>query len=211
MQVLCLAINFYILKTFILKKSRLEAFSDGVFAIILTIMVLELHIPHNNSVDDGIMALKPILPVFLSYILSFINIGIYWNNHHHLFLIVNKINGRVLWANNHLLFWLSLIPFTTGWMGENHFASWPVAVYSFTLMMAGVAYFILVKTLVGQDNLNKTLSDAVGKDKKGIVSVVTYALGVPISFIHPLLGCAACIGVALIWLIPDKRIEKRLG
>lgn len=193
-----------------MKTSRLEAFSDGVFAIILTIMVLELRVPHSKLVTDGIEMLQPLLPVFLSYILSFINIGIYWNNHHHLFQAVEKINGRVLWANNHLLFWLSLIPFATGWMGENHFSKWPVAVYSFTLMMAGIAYFILVKVLISQDGENKTLSEAVGKDKKGILSVLIYAGGVAVSFIHPLLGCAACIGVAAIWLIPDKRIEEKI-
>ena len=149
------------------------------------------------------------MPAFLSYTLNFINIGIYWNNHHHLFQVVNHINGKVLWANNHLLFWLSLIPFTTGWMGENHFAKWPVAVYSFTLMMGGVAYFILVKALIKHDNGNTTLAVAVGKDKKGILSVVVYALAVPLSFIHPFLGCASCVFVALVWLIPDKRIEKK--
>lgn len=191
-------------------KTRLEAFSDGVLAIILTIMVLELKIPPNNNHNDTVAALIPLLPVFLSYLLSFINIGIYWNNHHHLFQVVQHINGKVLWANNHLLFWLSLIPFATAWMGENHFTQWPVIIYGIVLMMSGIAYYILVRVLANQDINNEKLSTAVGKDKKGIMSVLIYGIGILLSFVHSYLGCCCYIFVALIWLIPDKRMEKEI-
>ena len=187
-------------------KSRLEAFSDGVLAIILTIMVLELKVPHGDHIAD----LKPLLPVFLSYILSFIYIGIYWNNHHHLMHIVQNINGSVLWANIHLLFWLSLVPFATGWMGENHFSTWTVLVYGTVLLMASIAYFILVRVLMYHDNSNSKLSKAVGKDKKGIISTAIYSLAIPLCFIHPYISCCLYIIVALIWLAPDKRIEKTI-
>jgi len=187
-------------------KSRLEAFSDGVLAIIITIMVLEMKVPHGDHIAD----LEPLLPVFLSYILSFIYIGIYWNNHHHLMHIVQNINGSVLWANIHLLFWLSLVPFATGWMGENHFSTWTVLVYGVVLLMASIAYFILVRVLVYHDNSNSKLSKAIGKDKKGIISTVIYILAIPLCFIHPYISCSLYIIVALIWLAPDKRIEKTI-
>ena len=187
-------------------KGRLEAFSDGVFAIIITIMVLELKVPHGAD----FASLKPLLPIFLSYVLSFINVGIYWNNHHHLFHIVSRINGRVLWPNLHLLFWLSLIPFGTDWMGENHFAAFPVAAYAFILMMAGIAYYLLEKTLVTIPVQNKQLAEAVGLDKKGIISVVMYLLAIPLAFIQAWIGVALIAAVAMLWLIPDKRIERML-
>ncbi len=187
-------------------KSRMEAFSDGVLAIILTIMVLELKVPHG----DELSSLKPLLPFFLSYILSFIYIGIYWNNHHHLLHAVQQINGKVLWANNHLLFWLSLIPFSTGWMGENHFTTLPVVIYGIILMMAGIAYYILVRVLVNQNIHNVKLAKAVGADKKGKLSVIIYFVAIFFSFVHPYIGCCLYILVATIWLIPDKRIEKEI-
>ena len=187
-------------------KTRLEAFSDGVIAIIITIMVLELKVPHQDSID----ALKPLLPVLLSYILSFIYIGIYWNNHHHLLHTISQISGKVLWANNHLLFWLSLVPFTTSWMGENHFSTWPVAVYGIVLVMAAVAYYILEMTLLDHAIKNRALAKAVGKDVKGKLSVVIYLGAIVLTFVHPYIGCALYIVVAAMWLIPDKRIEKEL-
>ena len=189
-----------------MKKTRLEAFSDGVLAIIITIMVLELKVP----ISDKLAALKPLLPAFLSYVLSFINIGIYWNNHHHLFQAVQKINGKVLWANNFLLFWLSLIPFAAAWMGENHFTTWPVVVYGIILLMAGIAYYILERTLVNYDPENTTLFKAVGNDTKGLLSVLIYVSAVPLSFVHPYIGCCLYTVVAMIWLIPDRRIEKEI-
>jgi uncharacterized membrane protein len=187
-------------------KTRLETFSDGVMAIIITIMVLELKVPH--GIDP--YALKPLFPVFLSYVLSFINVGIYWNNHHHLFHAVHKINGKVMWANTHLLFWLSLMPFTTGWMGENHFASWPTALFGFVLMMAGIAYFILVRALVGLHGHDSTLGRAVGIDTKGIISVVVFAVGVAMAGLNSWISLALYTLVTLMWLIPDKRIEKKI-
>lgn len=187
-------------------KGRLEAFSDGVLAIIITIMVLEMKVPHGND----LAAIKPILPVFLSYILSFINIGIYWNNHHHMLHTATHVNGAVLWTNTHLLFWLSLIPFVTGWMGENHFAMWPVVLYGMVLIMAGVAYTLLCFSLINLHGKNSTLAIAVGKDKKGKASVFIYAIGIGLSFINPWLGFAAYVIVAVMWFIPDKRIEEKL-
>ncbi len=187
-------------------KTRLEAFSDGVMAIIITIMVLELKVPH--GADPG--ALKPLLPVFLSYVLSFLNVGIYWNNHHHLFHAVHKINGKVMWANTHLLFWLSLMPFTTGWMGENHFAPWPTGLFGFVLLMAGIAYFILVRALVGLHGKESTLGRAVGIDIKGILSVVGYVVGVAFAALNSWISLAIYTLVTLIWFIPDKRIEKKI-
>jgi uncharacterized membrane protein len=185
---------------------RVEAFSDGVIAIIITIMVLEMKVPHG----DDLRALIPLWPVFISYILSFINIGIYWNNHHHLMQSVNHVNGKVLWANIHLLFWLSLIPFTTGWMGENHFGTWPVALYGIVLMMAGTAYYILSHSLILLHGKESTLAKAYGKDTKGILSVIIYFAGIALSFINPWIGFALYASVAAIWLIPDRRIEKNL-
>lgn len=188
-----------------MNKSRLEAFSDGVIAILITIMVLELKVPHSSNWE----ALREISPVFLSYVLSFIYIGIYWNNHHHLFMVVSKINGAVMWANLHLLFWLSLIPFLTGWMGENHFASLPVALYGAVLLMNGVAFSILSRALMGVKDANSTLYEAFGDDFKGKISVVLYALAIPLSFPARWLSLAIYASVAVIWFLPDPRIEKR--
>ncbi|MFL6336162.1 MAG: TMEM175 family protein [Pyrinomonadaceae bacterium] len=188
-------------------KGRLEAFSDGVLAIIITIMVLELKVPHGVGLSD----LRPLLPVFLSYILSFIYVGIYWSNHHHLLHAVTQVNGRTLWANLHLLFWLSLIPFATGWMGENNFAAWPVAVYGGVLLSAAIAYFILAHVLVSHQGRDSALAKALGKDVKGKASVVCYAAAIPLSFVSPLLACALYVLVAVMWLIPDRRIERALA
>jgi uncharacterized membrane protein len=187
-------------------KGRLEAFSDGVLAIIITIMVLEMKIPHGRELAD----LKPLAPVFISYVLSFLYIGIYWNNHHHMMHAVNKVTGTILWTNIHLLFWLSLVPFVTGWMGENNFATWPVAVYGFVLMMAGVAYYFLAHALANVHGKNSTIARALGRDKKGIASVILYALGIGLTFVSPWLGFATYTVVAGIWFIPDTRIEEKL-
>jgi uncharacterized membrane protein len=187
-------------------KGRLEAFSDGVLAIIITIMVLELKVPHGASLED----LKPLLPVFSSYLLSFIYIGIYWNNHHHMLQSVHKVSGKVLWANMHLLFWLSLIPFTTAWMGENHFSKWPVVLYGFDLLMAAIAYYILAHCLTNIHGKDSTLTKALGKDRKGIISIFLYMLGIGLTIINSWLGFAVYILVAIIWFIPDRRIEKKL-
>jgi uncharacterized membrane protein len=188
-------------------KGRLEAFSDGVIAIIITIMVLELKVPHGESFD----ALVPLLPVLLSYVLSFVYVGIYWNNHHHMLHASSRVNGRVMWANLHLLFWLSLVPFVTSWMGENHFAMLPVALYGVVLLMNGLAYSFLAKSLIGEHGKESTLATALGKDRKGWLSVVLYAVGIALSFVHPWLGFAVYIGVAVMWFIPDRRIEGRLA
>ena len=188
-------------------KGRMEAFSDGVLAIIITIMVLEMKVPPGNSVSS----LQPVLPVFLSYVLSFTNIGIYWNNHHHLMHSVNKVNGTVLWTNIHLLFWLSLFPFATAWMGENHFSTWPVALYGFVSLMAGIAYYFLAHCLAGIQGKDSTLSRALGKDRKGILSVVFYFIGIGLAFINSWLGFAMYVVVATMWFIPDKRIEKKIN
>ena len=187
-------------------KNRLEAFSDGVIAIIITIMVLELKVPH----DPSLAGLAPLWPVLLSYVLSFIYVGIYWNNHHHLMHAANRVTGGVLWANLHLLFWLSLIPFVSGWMGENHFATLPVAAYGVVLFMCAVAYALLVRCLTSQRGENKMLAEAIGKDKKGLLSLLLYPMGVGTAFIHPWLGFAFYVVVALVWLVPDTRIEGRL-
>ena len=188
-------------------KGRLEAFSDGVIAIIITVMVLEMKVPHG----DDLNSLKPVLPVFLSYILSFINIGLYWNNHHHMMFAVQHVNGKVLWANTHLLFWLSLIPFTTAWMGENDFTTWPIALYGIILMMAGIAYYILAHTLIKLHGKNSTLAKALGKDHKGIISVVIYMAAVPLAFLNSWISLIMYAMVAAMWLIPDRRIEKRIA
>lgn len=190
-----------------MSKSRLEAFSDGVIAIIITIMVLEMKPPH----DATLAGLKPLLPVFLSYMLSFIFIGIYWNNHHHLLQVVKKVNGNILWANLHLLFWLSLVPFTTAWMGENHLGAWPVALYGVVLLLSGVAYFILSRTLIAHHGNDSPLAVAIGKDTKGIVSVVIYTLAIPLAFISSWIACGLYILVAVMWLIPDRRMERVFG
>ena len=188
-------------------KGRLEAFSDGVMAIIITIMVLELKVPHG----DDLAALTPLIPVFFSYVLSFIYVGIYWNNHHHLFQAIRHVNGRTLLANLHLLFWLSLIPFVTGWMGENHFASIPVALYGIVLLFSAIAYFILTRALIAHHGKDSTLAIAVGRDIKGKISLVIYAVAIPISLINSWFSCSLYFLVATIWLIPDRRIEKNLS
>jgi uncharacterized membrane protein len=187
-------------------KGRLEAFSDGVIAIIITIMVLEMKVPHGTSLTS----LKPLLPVFLSYILSFVNIGIYWNNHHHMMHACSKINGAVLWTNMHLLFWLSLVPFVTGWMGENHFATWPVALYGIVLLMAGVAYYFLAHCLIDIHGKDSIFAKALGSDRKGKLSVVIYAIGIGLAFVHPLIGFGLYVLVAASWFIPDKRFEQKV-
>ncbi len=188
-------------------KERLQAFSDGVFAIIITIMVLELKVPHGAEFS----ALRPLLPIFLSYILSFVFLGIYWNNHHHMLHAVQRITGRNLWANLHLLFWLSLIPFVTGWMGENHFAAGPVALYGMILICAAIAYTILQASLVSGHGKNAELAHAIGRDMKGKISILLYAAAIPLAFVHSLLACALYVVVAIIWLVPDRRIETRVA
>jgi uncharacterized membrane protein len=187
-----------------MKKGRLEAFSDGVLAIIITIMVLEIKVPHGQELSD----LKELIPVFLSYLLSFIYLGIYWNNHHHLMHTVEKVTGGILWANLHLLFWLSLVPFATGWMGENHFASWPMALYGIILLMAAIAYYILQMTIIRIDGKDSILAKAIGKDLKGKASPVLYIIAIAVSWVSPLVSGLIYILLALIWLIPDSRIEK---
>ncbi len=188
-------------------RGRVEAFSDGVIAILITIMVLGLKVP--QGVD--LSALLPLTPIFLSYVLSFVFLGIYWNNHHHLFQAVRQVNGRVLWMNLHLLFWLSLIPFATAWMGENNFAAWPVALYGVVLLLAGGAYFLLVRSLLALHGEGSTLAVAVGSDFKGKISIVIYAVAVPLAFIFPGVSFVLYVLVALIWFIPDRRIEKVIG
>lgn len=189
-----------------MNKSRLEAFSDGVIAIIITVMVLELKVPHSPTPQ----ALLEIWPVFLSYVLSFIFIGIYWNNHHHLFQTVRHVAGGVLWANLHLLFWLSLVPFTTGWMGENHFALWPVLAYGANLLACALAFAVLLRFLIHANGRDSPVAKAVGGDWKGNLSTALYALGIGLAFVHPLLGLACYATVAAIWFIPDKRMERVL-
>jgi uncharacterized membrane protein len=188
------------------KTNRLEAFSDGVIAIIITIMVLELKVPHEPTLS----ALKPLGPQLLSYALSFIYLGIYWNNHHHMFQVSHRVSGGVLWANLHLLFWLSLIPFTTAWADENHFQALPTAMYGAMLMMCAIAYTILVRALLSLDGKESILARAIGDDRKGWLSIVFYAAGIGLSFWHPWLGTTAYIIVAMIWLIPDRRIENTI-
>jgi uncharacterized membrane protein len=185
-------------------KNRLEAFSDGVLAIIITIMVLEIKVPHGNSLQS----LQPLIPVFMSYVLSFLYIAIYWNNHHHMLHHVKYVDGRVLWANAHLLFWLSLVPFTTGWMGENHFPLWGVILYGFVLLMAGVAYYILAHSLTAIHGRDSTFTRALGSDTKGKLSILIYIAGIALSFLHPLAGVATYTLVAAWWLVPDRRFEK---
>lgn len=187
-------------------KNRIEAFSDGVLAIIVTIMVLEMKVPHSADLE----ALKPIFPVFLSYILSFIFVLIYWNNHHHLFQTVKHVNGKVLWANGHLLFWLSLLPFVSGFMGENHFESLPVLLYAIVALMAGVAYYVLTIQLVKIHDADSTLTKAVGKDKKGFISLILYLMAVGFAYFYPIVSCAIFVGVAIMWFLPDKRIENTI-
>lgn len=188
-------------------KGRLEAFSDGVIAIIITIMVLELKAPHQP--DPA--AMRALIPAFLSYVLSFVYVGIYWNNHHHLFQAVKHVNGATLWANLHLLFWLSLFPFATAWIGENRFAALPVAFYGMVLLLAAVAYFTLTRTLVVHHGEDSTLAAALGRDRKGKLSLLIYAAAVPMAFANSWLACALYILVAVMWLVPDRRIERALS
>ena len=187
-------------------KTRLEAFSDGVIAILITIMVLELRIPHSADWQ----ALRPLLPIFLTYILSFVFLGIYWNNHHHMLQATHQINGKILWANLHLLFWLSLTPFVTGWMGENNFAPLPTAVYGVVLLMAAIAYTILQSLIIAQQGEDSVLAKAVRKDVKSKVSMALYLLAIPTAFVNRWIAGALYVCVALIWLIPDRRIESKL-
>lgn len=189
-----------------MSKGRLEAFSDGVIAILITIMVLELRSPH----EADAAALRPLLPVFMSYLLSFIYLGIYWNNHHHMLQAAERVDGRVLWANLHLLFWLSLVPFVTAWMGENHFAALPVAVYGGVLALSGVAYFVLARLLVALHGRDSALGVAFGSDFKGKVSVLIYLLAIPLAFVRSWLACALYVVVAVMWFVPDPRIEKTI-
>jgi len=189
-----------------MNKTRLEAFSDGVIAILITIMVLELRVPHGADWA----ALSPLLPVFLTYVLSFVFLGIYWNNHHHLFHAVGRINGAIMWANLHLLFWLSLVPFVTGWMGENHFVALPTALYGAVLLCAAMAYTILVRTIFAYEGPHSKLAEALGRDLKGYISLALYALAIPMAFVNELVADAIYVTVALIWLVPDRRIESRV-
>jgi uncharacterized membrane protein len=189
-----------------MNKSRIEAFSDGVVAIIITIMVLELKVPHGADVA----ALRPLLPVFLSYVLSYVNVGIYWNNHHHLLHAARHVSGRVLWANLLLLFWLSLVPFFTGWMGENHFASLPTALYGVVLLMAAYSYLILQAAIVAVDGPSSPLARAVGADRKGLVSRLAYMAAIVAAFVRPWIAWALYVAVALLWFVPDRRIERVL-
>ena len=190
-----------------MRKGRLEAFSDGVIAILITIMVLELKVP--RGADWA--ALHSVIPLFLSYLLSFVFLGIYWNNHHHLLQAIKQVDGRVLWANLHLLFWLSLIPFVTGWLGETHLAAVPTALYGAVLLLAAVAYFVLTRALIALHGRDSTLATAVGRDFKGKVSVAIYAVAIPLALVQAWLAAALYVLVAVLWLVPDRRIEKTLA
>lgn len=187
-------------------KGRLEAFSDGVLAIVITIMVLEMKVPEGHDLKS----LRPIVPVFLSYTMSFVFVGIYWNNHHHLLQAAREVDGRILWANLHLLFWLSLAPFVTGWMGESSFAAWPVAAYGVVFLGAGIAYYILTRCLIARHGVDSPLAAALGRDLKGKLSLVFYACGIPLAFVATWLAMALYLVVAAIWLVPDRRIEKAI-
>ncbi len=190
-----------------MSKGRMEAFSDGVLAVVITIMVLELKTPHGTN----LAALRPVIPVMLSYVLSFIYVGIYWNNHHHLLHATQRVSGGTLWANLHLLFWLSLIPFTTAWMGENHLDSWPVAVYGIVLLLAGVAYFILTRVLIRLHGLGSTLATSIGSDRKSKISILIYAAAIPLAFVQPWISNLGYVTVAILWLVPDRRIERKIA
>ena len=187
-------------------KGRLETFTDGVIAILITIMVLELRVPRGTT--EG--ALLPLAPIFLTYVLSFVYLGIYWNNHHLMLSVVTRVNGGILWAKLHLLFWLSLVPFVTGWMGENHFAPLPTAVYGAVLFLAGVAYWILQTSIIAHEGDKSELALALGRDMKGKLSLALYALAIPLAFVHRGVSDALYVAVALLWLVPDRRIETRL-
>ncbi|HXI45505.1 MAG TPA: TMEM175 family protein [Candidatus Acidoferrales bacterium] len=189
-----------------MSKSRMEAFSDGVIAILITIMVLEFGTPHGTDLS----ALGPLLPVLLAYVLSFANLGIYWNNHHHLLQAASHVDGRVLWANLHLLFWLSLIPFGTSWIGENDFAAVPMAAYGVILLMSALAYGLLVRALIRREGRESTIAVAIGRDVKGLISPALYAIAIPVALVAPLVAFAIYVGVAVIWFVPDMRIERRL-
>jgi uncharacterized membrane protein len=190
-----------------MKKGRLEAFSDGVVAIIITIMVLELHVPHGGNISD----LAPLLPVLMSYVLSFVYVGIYWNNHHHMIYAVETINGAILWANLNLLFWLSLIPFVTAWMGEHHFSKWPVILYGAVLFMCGMAFNLLCYLLIREAGSKSSLAEALSKDWKGRVSVIIYAVAIILAFFNAWIAFGLYVVVAIMWFIPDPRIEKKVA
>jgi uncharacterized membrane protein len=190
-----------------MNKSRLEAFSDGVLAIIITIMVLEMKAPH----DISLASLRPVVPILLSYVLSFVYIGIYWNNHHHLLHATQHVNGAVLWANLHLLFWLSLVPFATAWMGENGFSGWPVALYGIVLLSAGIAYYILTKTLIRLHGHSSALATSIGRDTKGKISIGIYAAAIPLALVQSGIAGALYVLVAVMWLIPDRRLERTVA
>jgi uncharacterized membrane protein len=190
-----------------MSKSRLEAFSDGVIAILITIMVLELKVPHGTDWA----ALEETIPVFLTYVLSFVMLGIYWNNHHHLLHTTDRVTGGILWANLHLLFWLSLIPYVTGWMGENHYAPLPTAMYGVVLLLAGAAYFVLEKAIIAAQGPGSRLAAAVGAETRARLSVLLYALAVPLAFVHQAISDLLYVSVALMWLVPDRRIESRMA
>ena len=187
-------------------KGRMEAFSDGGFAVIITIMVLEMKSPQGTD----LAALQPLLPVFSCYVLSFVYVGIYWNNHHHLLQAAKHVTGRILWANLHLLFWVSLTPFVTAWMGENHFAAWPVALYGVVFLCAGIAYFFLTRALIAHEGTDSTLAASIGSDSKGQLSIAVYAVAIPLAFLRPWIACACYVLVAVMWLLPDPRIEKAM-
>jgi uncharacterized membrane protein len=189
-----------------MSKSRLEAFSDGVIAVIITILVLELKLPQGATLDS----LETVLPGFFSYVLSFVYVGIYWNNHHHLLHATQHVTGAILWANLHLLFWLSLTPFATAWMAANHFAALPVALYGLVLLFAGVAYFILTKALIAHHGKDSMLASAIGKDRKGTISLAVYVAGIALSFWRPWVGFSCYVAVAIMWLLPDPRIERNV-
>lgn len=190
-----------------MNKSRLEAFSDGVLAIIITIMILEIKVPE----DDSFESLKPLIPVILSYVLSFVYVGIYWNNHHHMLQVVKKVNGSILWSNLFLLFWLSLIPFGTSWIGEQHFSAVPMSIYGFILLMCAVSYIILANKIIKLEGKESLLYKAVGNDKKGKISLACYISAIPFAYVSPWISGLLYITVALIWIIPDSRIEKRIN
>jgi len=189
-----------------MSKGRIEAFSDGVIAVIITIMVLQLPVPHG----DGPAALKPVVPVFFVYLLSYVYIGIYWNNHHHLLQATQHVSRRILWANLNLLFWLSVIPFATAWFGAHPLASWPVALYGSTMLFAGIAYFILTRALIAHHGRNSLLASSIGRDRKGAISVALNLAAVVLAFVHPWAAIACYLFVAVMWFVPDRRIEKNL-
>jgi len=190
-----------------MSKSRMEAFSDAVLAIIITIMVLEIKVPHGAELT----ALRSLIPVFLSYTLSFLYLGIYWTNHHHMLYVTHRVNGAILWANLHLLFWLSLVPFVTGWMGEYRLAPAPTAVYGVILVLAGIAYLLLQRAILRQEGPDSTLAAAVGRDRKGRASLLIYAVAIPVAFVYPWMAAALYVVGALMWLVPDRRIEQRVS